>query len=308
MSNVSRREFVCGGLASGAVIASGSLVVGCGNDVEPAPFVDAVTQPGSTAPVTLDLDAASMGFGQIAVRVEALPDLQAVGGAITVRLPKLTAGSTLPFRVPPSVLLVHRGSPGTPEEYIAVDATCPHAGCSLGYSAMDRLIECPCHGSRFSSVSDPSGCVGQVVHLPALTALSAYSVDSSGDPLIINLQQNACATAGAPKVVNGQITIALADAPELQPIGGSKVYPSVDGFPDPIILVRVDQKTIDALDARCTHLGCTVGYNMGNMDLECPCHGSRFSLAGTVTHPPAPLPLRKFMVTFDGTTIVITVS
>ena len=31
---VSRREFVRGGIATGAVVASGLIVVGCGNDVE----------------------------------------------------------------------------------------------------------------------------------------------------------------------------------------------------------------------------------------------------------------------------------
>jgi len=34
--------------------------------------------------------------------------------------------------------------------FIAFDAICPHAGCTVGYSAPDRLIVCPCHGSEFN--------------------------------------------------------------------------------------------------------------------------------------------------------------
>ncbi|HEY7955243.1 MAG TPA: Rieske (2Fe-2S) protein [Polyangia bacterium] len=299
---------MCGGLATGAVIASGALEAGCGNDVEPAPFVDATTLPGGSAAALLDLDPASMGFGQIAVRAAALPALQPIGGAVTVRLPKLTAGSSLPFAVPPSILLVHRAGPGDPQAYIAVDATCPHAGCPLGYAAQDQLIECPCHGSRFRGATDPSGCVGDVVHLPALAKLRAYVVDGAADPVLIDLKSNACLAPGAPKVVGGQITLALADVPELATVGGSKVFPSVEGFSDPLVLVRVDASTIAALDARCTHLGCTVAYAPARMDLECPCHGSIFALDGTVKMPPAPLPLRAFAVAFDGTTLVITVA
>ncbi|HEY7956579.1 MAG TPA: Rieske (2Fe-2S) protein, partial [Polyangia bacterium] len=219
---LSRREVLCGGLATGAVLASGGLsAAGCGNQVVPAPFVDVTTLPGD--PAALDLDPASMSFGQLAVRLAALPDLEPIGGAVTLRLPKLTPG-TLPFALPPSILFVHRGAPGDPQEYIATDATCPHAGCPLGYAPEDRLIECPCHGSRFRATTDPGGCVGQVVHLPAPSALRAYGVDASGDPLLINLSVDVCAAAGAPTVVGGQITLALADVPELAMVGGSKVY------------------------------------------------------------------------------------
>jgi Rieske Fe-S protein len=50
---------------------------------------------------------------------------------------------------------------------------------------------------------------------------------------------------------------------------------------------RDDAGELHALSARCTHLGCIVGWNPADRAWECTCHGSRFAADGTVVQGPA---------------------
>lgn len=50
---------------------------------------------------------------------------------------------------------------------------------------------------------------------------------------------------------------------------------------------RDERGTLHTLSARCTHLGCIVGWNAADRAWECPCHGSRFAGDGTLVQGPA---------------------
>ena len=55
-------------------------------------------------------------------------------------------------------------------------------------------------------------------------------------------------------------------------------------------VVKHDGK-VDVFAINCSHLGCSVALNQTAGSFDCPCHGSRFHLDGTVLHGPAPVPL-----------------
>jgi len=57
---------------------------------------------------------------------------------------------------------------------------------------------------------------------------------------------------------------------------------------------RDAEGVLHAVDARCTHLGCTVSFNDSEQSWDCPCHGSRYGLDGSVLHGPAVEPLAPF--------------
>jgi glycine/D-amino acid oxidase-like deaminating enzyme/nitrite reductase/ring-hydroxylating ferredoxin subunit len=54
---------------------------------------------------------------------------------------------------------------------------------------------------------------------------------------------------------------------------------------------RDDEGKIHVVSAVCSHMGCLVGWNENDRTWDCPCHGSRFELDGTVLHGPATRPL-----------------
>jgi glycine/D-amino acid oxidase-like deaminating enzyme/nitrite reductase/ring-hydroxylating ferredoxin subunit len=51
-------------------------------------------------------------------------------------------------------------------------------------------------------------------------------------------------------------------------------------------------ETVHSVSSTCTHMGCLVAFNDVEREWECPCHGSRFGLDGTVLQGPASAPLR----------------
>jgi cytochrome b6-f complex iron-sulfur subunit len=72
------------------------------------------------------------------------------------------------------------------------------------------------------------------------------------------------------------------------------------------ILVFEDAgQTLRALDAKCTHEGCTVRYVPGESVVWCACHNGRFDLDGRVISGPPPRPLAAYKVSGSLTTKVV---
>ncbi|MGD9701113.1 MAG: Rieske 2Fe-2S domain-containing protein [Acidimicrobiia bacterium] len=60
-----------------------------------------------------------------------------------------------------------------------------------------------------------------------------------------------------------------------------------------LAIARDQSGQLHCLSAMCTHLGCVVGFNEAEQTWDCPCHGPRFEVDGTVLDGPASAPLER---------------
>jgi len=71
------------------------------------------------------------------------------------------------------------------------------------------------------------------------------------------------------------------------------------------LIARTGASTFSAIDAVCTHEGCTITGADG-ATYVCPCHGSRYSRSGQVLGGPAKASLRQYATTFTNDVVTIT--
>lgn len=76
---------------------------------------------------------------------------------------------------------------------------------------------------------------------------------------------------------------------------------------DTILLIRTSTTAVAAVSDICTHAGCGVRYDHVNRNLVCPCHGSKYTLTGTVIQGPAFRPLARYQTQLDATANQLTI-
>jgi Rieske Fe-S protein len=72
-----------------------------------------------------------------------------------------------------------------------------------------------------------------------------------------------------------------------------------------LLIARVSDTEFSVLDGVCTHQGCTVSL-FGSPVFECPCHGSRYAIDGTVVRGPAAAALPRLASELRGEDLVVT--
>jgi cytochrome b6-f complex iron-sulfur subunit len=87
----------------------------------------------------------------------------------------------------------------------------------------------------------------------------------------------------------------------LASVGGAVLVESDAGV---FLLARMTQSSFSAIEAICTHEGCTVTGADGN-EYVCPCHGSRYDRSGHVVHGPATASLRQYATSLAGDVVTI---
>ena len=91
-----------------------------------------------------------------------------------------------------------------------------------------------------------------------------------------------------------QVTIA---GSALGDVGGAVLVESTGGV---FLLARVSPSAFSAVEAVCTHEGCTI-TGADAATYVCPCHGSRYNRSGHVLAGPAKASLRQYVTTVaDG--------
>lgn len=72
-----------------------------------------------------------------------------------------------------------------------------------------------------------------------------------------------------------------------------------------VVIIRdpASMENVIALNAKCTHQGCTVDWT--GDEFYCACHGSTFSTDGTATVGPAVRPLEAYEATIEGETVLV---
>jgi len=148
-----------GRIIGGASPSSTSVPLSNAAPPSSAPTTSAAANPGAAqpAPSTTSTTAATHPPGTRLGPASAVP----VGGAASFQDP--ASGD------PGLVIQPQRGT------FLAFDAVCPHAGCTVEYSSRDQLFVCPCHGSQFN------GHTGAVEVGPAQSGLSRISVAEGSD-------------------------------------------------------------------------------------------------------------------------------
>ena len=151
---VAAMSLVIGGLAAGlGRLAGGTADTGGGSSLPPAagPTPAATPRPRHRATAKPGKPAKT-------------PPGTAVGPASDVPVGQ-AASFTDPATGDPSIVI--RPSSG---RFVAFDAVCPHAGCTVGYDPAQKVIICPCHGSQFSAST------GAVEVGPAPTGLTKLGI------------------------------------------------------------------------------------------------------------------------------------
>jgi thiosulfate dehydrogenase [quinone] large subunit len=160
-------------LLSAAVLVGGGLAAGLGRLIGGTSDSPSTPTLGAATPTTGSPGASSTTTsGPAATTTTAAPGVP--GGTKIGPAKDVPVGGAASFQDPSSgdPALVVQPTAGS---FLAFDAVCPHAGCTVQYSETARLFICPCHGSEFN------GRTGAVEVGPAQSGLTELRIAEGSD-------------------------------------------------------------------------------------------------------------------------------
>jgi thiosulfate dehydrogenase [quinone] large subunit len=163
----SRREVVLRGTVTG-VLAAGGLLLG-----------GAAAGLGRLAGGVKDNSGAAATLASPAQSSAPVPAGPTAGGSHPAGT-KLGPAKDVPVGQAASFSDPRTGDPSiviqpTAGKFVAFDAVCPHAGCTVQYDPSNTILVCPCHGSQFNAAT------GAVETGPAATGLRPITIAEGSD-------------------------------------------------------------------------------------------------------------------------------
>ncbi|MFD6160317.1 ubiquinol-cytochrome c reductase iron-sulfur subunit [Nocardia sp. NPDC060256] len=142
--------------------------------------------------------------------------------------------------------------------------------------------------SVFTRRSVVAAGAGAVVAAAALTACTTYGKENTAPAP----NPTPAGTPAAPGQPAGNALAKTADIP----VGGGVIVGDT-------VVTQPSAGTFVGLSATCTHAGCTVA-SVANGTINCPCHGSKYKLDGSVSNGPATKALAAKTVRVVGDSVV----
>ena len=99
-------------------------------------------------------------------------------------------------------------------------------------------------------------------------------------------------SSAAPAKPAGNVLTKTADVP----VGGGVIVGEV-------VVTQPTAGDFKGFSSKCTHKGCAVN-KVADGTIDCPCHGSKFNLDGSVANGPATAPLETKAIVVQGDSIV----
>jgi Rieske Fe-S protein len=152
-------------------------------------------------------------------------------------------------------------------------------------------LDYPRLGRRTLFIGAGVGLIGAIVAACSATksppAASSQSVArATGDPAAP--ATTTLSAPAAPKVIANTAQV---------PLGSGVIVGDV-------VLTQPVKGSFKGLSAICTHQGCTVN-KVADGTIDCPCHGSKFNLDGSVANGPAKQPLPAKSISVQGDSIIL---
>jgi Rieske Fe-S protein len=121
----------------------------------------------------------------------------------------------------------------------------------------------------------------------------------------------ACSTYGDKPEATGEPATATPDTPGGATAAPAEAIAKTSDVPvgsgvivDDIVVTQPSAGEFKGFSPKCTHAGCTVN-KVADGTINCPCHGSKYNLDGSVANGPATKPLEARTVSVQGDSIVL---